>query len=204
MMHVKYTYVDSITGVPVTVAPAVNGPAMPDVPGLEFAWARESAYPTDTPEFFGTCPGDSDAGAPGMLATLSAAEFAGALEREMEARRAALTQANNAGYEAAISAVTSDYPAAEIQTWERQRAEALAWAEDPTADTPWIDIAATARGLDRGEYLVRTLAKVEAFAQASAWLTGRRQGIDDAIRAATSLDGLQAVAIDYTLPGAAE
>lgn len=115
---------------------------------------------------------------------------------------AAHTLTNNSAYDAAIGKLTSDYPAAEIATWERQRAEVVAWAADSTATTPWIDIAATARGLDRDEYLARTLAKVNAFAMASAYLTGRRQGIDDQLRAATTAEELAAVAIDYTLPGA--
>ena len=116
--------------------------------------------------------------------------------------RAALVATNNAQYDAAISLMTSDYPAAEISTWERQRAEVIAWSADSTAPTPWIDIAASARGLDREEYLSRTLSKVNAFAMASAYLTGRRQGIDDQIRAATTADQLAAIVIDYTLPGA--
>ena len=115
-------------------------------------------------------------------------------------RRAAIEQ-NNAAYDSAISRMTSDYPAAEIQTWERQRAEVVAWADDTEALTPWIDIAAAARMLDRTEYLTRTLAKVNAFAVASAFLTGRRQGIDDRIKAATTADELAAITIDYTLTG---
>ncbi|MGK8477792.1 hypothetical protein [Stutzerimonas stutzeri] len=117
-----------------------------------------------------------------------------------DAQRPGMIEANNAAYESAIAALTADYPPSEIATWERQRAEALAWAADTAAPTPWIDIAAAARGLDRGEYLSRTLAKAQAFAQASAWLTGRRQGIDDALRAATTPAELAAVVIDYTLP----
>lgn len=116
--------------------------------------------------------------------------------------RPAAIEKNNAAYEAAIGVMTCDYSTAEITTWERQRAEAVAWGADPAAPTPWIDIAATARGLDRDEYLARTLAKVNAFAVASAYLTGRRQGIDDQIRAATTAEELAAVVIDYTLPGA--
>lgn len=114
--------------------------------------------------------------------------------------REGLTQQNNDAYEQALAQMTVDYPASEIATWERQRAEVIAWQADNTAATPWIDLAASARGLDRTEYLTRTLAKVQAFTQASAWLTGRRQGIDDAIRAAT-LEELQAITIDYSLPG---
>jgi hypothetical protein len=123
-------------------------------------------------------------------------------ETATAALRTSLPTDNNAAYETAISQMTADYPASEIATWERQRAEVIAWEADSTAATPWIDIAASARGLDRDIYLTRTLEKVHAFAQASAWLTGRRQGIDDAIRAATTLEELRAIMIDYTLPGA--
>jgi len=120
---------------------------------------------------------------------------------KVNSEKPALINSNNRAYDNAISKLTADYPEAEIQTWERQRAEVVAWADDSEALTPWIDIAAAARGLDRNEYLTRTLAKVNAFAKASAFLTGRRQGIDDQIKAATTGDELNAIVINYTLPG---
>lgn len=126
----------------------------------------------------------------------------GEIAGQADALRPRFAAANNAKYEAAISSLTSDYPASEIATWERQRAEAVAWDADPTAATPWIDMAAMARGLDRDTYLARTSSKVTAFAAVSAYLTGRRQGIDDQIRAAATAEQLAAVVIDYSLPGA--
>lgn len=201
MRYIKFTYVDTVTGIAITDAPAENGPAFPAIDGLEFAWARESRYPTAVPEFFGTCPDDSDIDVPGVMGEYVEVDWSAMLDEELTARRALATAFNNAAYESVIAQMTADYPPAEIQTWERQRAEAIAWEADQGASTPWIDLAASARGLDRGEYLARTLAKVNAFARVSAWLTGRRQGIDDAIRAASTLAALSAIAIDYTLPG---
>lgn len=97
MQHIKFTYVDALTGVPVTQAPAVNGPAMPAVPGLEFVFARESAYPTGTPHFFGTCPdGIAPSVVPGVLAVLTEAEFEQARADELEARRTLLRTRVNA------------------------------------------------------------------------------------------------------------
>lgn len=110
---------------------------------------------------------------------------------------------NNAAFEQAMMALTVDYPPSEISSWERQRAEALAWQADSAAPTPWIDIAAQVRGLDRDDYLQRTVDKVHLFAQASAFLVGRRQAIDDSIRQATTVAELEAIVIDYTLPGGA-
>ena len=108
---------------------------------------------------------------------------------------------NNCAYEAAVAAMTSDYPPSEIATWERQREEALAWHADSTAATPWIDVAATERQIPRGDYLSRTYAKAAQFAQASAYLTGHRQAIDDLIKI-TPADQLRAIVISYALPGA--
>ena len=183
MKYIKYTYVD--------------GNHMPQVDGLEFMWARESQYPTNHPEFFGTCPTGSDTEVAGVLAELTEQQYSEALQQEVTDRKALLTQRNNQAYESAIDQMTRDYPASEIQTWERQRAEVLDWHADNAAATPWIDIASSSRGLDRGEYLARTLAKVQAFAVASAWLTGHRQGIDDGIRSALTLDQLRSISISY-------
>lgn len=201
MRYIKFTYVDAVTGAPVSEAPTLNGPVFPAVAGLEFAWARESQYPAAVPEFFGTCQDDADIAVPGVLSELSPEDWSSALTDEVSARRMKITESNNTAYEQAVAKMTSGYPPAEIQTWERQRAEVIAWEADPNAPTPWIDLAASARGLDRGEFLARTLAKVTAFAHASAWLTGHRQGIDDAIRATSTLAALSAIIIDYTLPG---
>ena len=68
MKYIKFTYVDSLTGKSILDEPSLNGPKFPEVGGLEFVWARESDYPTELPEFFGTCPDNSDINRPGVLA----------------------------------------------------------------------------------------------------------------------------------------
>ena len=75
MKHIKFTYVDAVTGVSVAAEPAMNGPKFPAVPGLEYAWARESAYPTPVPEFFGTCPDASPTQADGVLGVFEQADW---------------------------------------------------------------------------------------------------------------------------------
>lgn len=62
---------DAETGISVAVEPAMNGTKFPNVAGLEFVWARESDYPTPTPEFFGTCPADSVTEVTGVLGVFS-------------------------------------------------------------------------------------------------------------------------------------
>ena len=86
MKYLKFTYVDAQTGVPITQAPAANGPVFPHVHGLEYRWARESLYPTATPEFFGVCPQDSDTDIPGVLAVMTEYDYGLAYDDEMLAR----------------------------------------------------------------------------------------------------------------------
>ena len=86
MQYIKFTYVDAITGISVDKQPAPNGPVFPPVAGLEFVWARESRYPTDVPEFFGTCPDDSNVQVDGVLGVYVQADWETMREDEMRAR----------------------------------------------------------------------------------------------------------------------
>ena len=86
MQYLKFTYVDAVTGISVASHPAANGPVFPPVKGLEFVWARESRYPTDVPEFFGTCPDDSSTQIDGVLGVYSQADWETMREDEMRAR----------------------------------------------------------------------------------------------------------------------
>lgn len=102
--------------------------------------------------------------------------------------------ANNAAYEAATKALTADYPQLEKDTWPTQNEQTAAWVADPVnASTPWIDRAAAERGIDREEYLRRTLVKAEQFKILSAFLTGRRQRYEDQIKAGNDPE------LDYAL-----
>jgi len=86
MKHLKFTYVDATTGVSVAAEPAMNGTKFPAVPGLAFAWARESAYPTPVPEFFGTCPDASPTQVDGVLGVFSQSDWDQMQADEMRAR----------------------------------------------------------------------------------------------------------------------
>ena len=86
MKYLKFTYVDAVTGISVASHPAANGPVFPAVKGLEYAWARESQYPAEVPEFFGTCPDDADPQVDGVLGVYSQADWETMREDEMRAR----------------------------------------------------------------------------------------------------------------------
>ena len=86
MQYLKFTYVDAVTGISIASEPAANGPVFPPVDGLEFVWARESRYPTDVPEFFGTCPDDADTQIDGVLGVYVQADWETMRDDEMRAR----------------------------------------------------------------------------------------------------------------------
>ena len=86
MQYIKFTYVDSITSTSAAKQPATNGPVFPAVKGLEYVWARESRYPTDVPEFFGTCPDDADTQVDGVLGVYLQADWETMRADEMWAR----------------------------------------------------------------------------------------------------------------------
>ncbi len=85
-MIVVVTHVDNKTGISVGQSAPVNGPRLPDLPGLELMWARSSQYPTNVPEFIcRVTPGDYG-DVSGVLATLTEAEAAEQFEVELQAR----------------------------------------------------------------------------------------------------------------------
>jgi len=86
MKYLKFTHVDAITGISVASEPARNGPSHPAVVGLQFVWARESAYPTNLPELFGTCPDASDTQIDGVLALYAQSDWEQMQADEMNAR----------------------------------------------------------------------------------------------------------------------
>lgn len=107
MKHIKFTYVDSKTGISVASHPAINGPAFPVVDGLVFEWARESAYPTPIPEFFGTCSDTAFTMMDGVIDVLSQYDYDNMRADEMRMRQPILTpnEAANAAINAKIDAL---------------------------------------------------------------------------------------------------
>jgi hypothetical protein len=102
---------------------------------------------------------------------------------------------NNGSYDEATRAITADYPQLEKDTWPTQDKESKAWVADPdNALTPWINRAALTRGIDRVEYLRRTLAKAQQFEMVSSYLTGTRQKYEDQIK------GGDDPVLDYAIP----
>lgn len=91
----------------------------------------------------------------------------------------------NRACEAELSQLKAGYPEGEVQSWERQFAEAAAYQANSAAPTPTLDGIATARGITRDDLVGRVLVKSELFAIASGQIIGRRQMLEDAIAEAS-------------------
>ncbi len=99
-----------------------------------------------------------------------------------EPKIAALNRVNGA-YQAAIAAMTADYPRDEIESWPKQEAEARAWLADPSVATPWMDGAAMSRGISKPQLVARIMDRANRFAAGHGQLTGKRQKLRDQITA---------------------
>lgn len=106
----------------------------------------------------------------------------------------------NAAYNAATSSIVSTYPSTELLTFDKQEQEARAWDADNSVSTPLIDALALGRGIDKAELVRRIIAKADAFAVATGYLTGQRQKYEDQIEAATTSEEVAAIVPEYTMP----
>lgn len=108
----------------------------------------------------------------------------------------------NAAADRAIAALTATYPDREIATFDKQEAEARAYAADPTAPTPLLSALSQARGLELPELVRRVLIKADAFAVVSGCIIGQRQALEDRLDACTTVEEVEALAVTIAMPGA--
>jgi hypothetical protein len=149
MKYLKFTYVDITTGVSVAAEPALNGTKFPAVPGLAFSWARESAYPTEVPEFFGICPDASPTQVDGVLGVFVEADFNSMQADEMNARAMKASEAGRitklafrnrftTAEKVALEIAALDDPTAPMQ--QRAQAAALRANQADLAAATFVDL----------------------------------------------------------------
>lgn len=119
--------------------------------------------------------------------------YPAAQDLQLTAAKAAKLQEVNAACDAAVFALTVSYPQAEIQSWPQQVKEADAYTADSQTPVPLLETIAAQRNLTVADLVQRVHAKVNAYAQASGYLIGKRQVLEDAIDAAASMQQLEAI-----------
>jgi hypothetical protein len=116
-----------------------------------------------------------------------------------------------AGANAALEPLAAAYPDREVQSWPQQIAEAAGVAANSAADVPLLRSMAAERPSlgDTVEDRVAELAR-RILANAAAWSTmagpviGKRQALEDAVGAATTLEDVIGVVVDFTGAGSDE
>jgi hypothetical protein len=116
---------------------------------------------------------------------------------------AAATSRVNAGYQAQMGQILNEYPEAETLSFDKQEREARSWTEwqeiggtEPA--TPYIDAMLVERPIGKAELVSRIIIKADAFMAAHGGATGKRQRLEDDIRAAAQAEDRAALeAIDW-------
>lgn len=111
----------------------------------------------------------------------------------LESLRARKLREIDGAFSAAAETLLHGYPQAERLTWPTQQTEALAWAENSSIQTPYLDGLAAARGITPDEMRARTLQAVQVWMATSQQIVGRRQALRDAAQQADSKESLAMV-----------
>ncbi|WP_409500191.1 hypothetical protein ACJ7Z2_10005 [Mannheimia glucosida] len=91
-------------------------------------------------------------------------------------------------------------PSFERDTWLEQAKEAKAWVADQTAQTPTLMLIAQMRGVPLDTLRQKAYEKAMAYQTVAAIVAGQRQGYEDRLEQAETLEQIQAIKPVYQLP----
>ncbi|MFC0995974.1 hypothetical protein ACFGZ1_06270 [Pasteurella multocida] len=94
-------------------------------------------------------------------------------------------------------AKTYETPEFERDTWLTQRAEAMAWKQDPSAPTPTLDRIAMNRGVDSILLKEKAYQKSMLFTMLSDTIAGQRQKLEDLLMASKSIEEIEQINIQF-------
>lgn len=114
----------------------------------------------------------------------------------------------NAGYNKAMAPIISQYPDIETLSFGKQETQADAWWEwhDPAGNnqvgpepvTPYLDSMLITRPIGKRELVTRIRDKAARFSDAHGQATGRRQALEDNVKAALTTEARATLeAIDW-------
>lgn len=122
-------------------------------------------------------------------------EFDPTVEVDLASHRTAQLSAINLAYEQEFTAIKTQYPEAERESWPVQLREAALLESDPQAVTPFLDALLVARGFGetKSELAAKVQAKNATYSALSAGLTGRRHALERQLTQATTLEAVRSV-----------
>lgn len=131
---------------------------------------------------------------PDMAEYLGEVALPAAEDLQLRSAKAAKLADINALCDQELDAFSRTYPNGEVQSWPQQVKEADALAADPAASVPLLAAIAAERGITVEDLAGRVRVKMDAYAQLSGMLIGRRQAAEDQIGDAATLEEVGAVA----------
>lgn len=114
-----------------------------------------------------------------------------------DAKRAKLSEVNRLAQKL-IDDLSADTPEFEKSTWTQQAAEAKAWHIDTSTPTPMLAQIALNRGIALDVLRQKAYDKAVQYESIIATVTGKRQGYEDAIKQARTVDAVNVLVINYS------
>lgn len=103
----------------------------------------------------------------------------------------------NDAADSSLSTILSTYPGYEVVSWDKQENEARTYLLDDTAPVPLLLGIATARGIPLSVLVDKVIEKADAFATLSGAIFGKRQALEAAVNAATTVAEVDAVEVVF-------
>lgn len=85
------------------------------------------------------------------------------------------TQENDRTFNYKATELKKKYPEAEVDSWDQQRREALAYTDDNTVSTPLLSVIATERNISVADLSVKVITHATAYDSALGTLLGKYQ-----------------------------
>jgi len=116
-----------------------------------------------------------------------------------EAKSAKLAEINGA-CDSILKTAVKTYPDTEVMTFDQQVREAQSYMADPASPVSLLASLASARGIELADLAARVMAKHQVFSALSGAVIGQRQALEDQLDACTSLEEVNALAVNIVMP----
>ena len=116
-----------------------------------------------------------------------------------EAKSAKLAEINGA-CDSILKTAVKTYPDTEVMTFDQQVREAQSYMADPASPVSLLASLASARGIELADLAARVMAKHQVSSALSGAVIGQRQALEDQLDACTSLEEVNALAVNIVMP----
>ena len=120
--------------------------------------------------------------------------------RDIDVKVAAKLAEINGACDSILKTAVKTYPDTEVMTFDQQVREAQSYMADPASPVSLLASLASARGIELADLAARVMAKHQVFSALSGAVIGQRQALEDQLDACTSLEEVNALAVNIVMP----